>query len=117
MGEFVDRSVGKVGPMVLDLLQVATMLALPMLVVGALLWLVAYSSVRVAIRHEVTRLEQRKATAERARARGRPEAAAPRLVRAQTARTTAQARTQPLRQRPSDRAEPVATGARRRSAS
>jgi hypothetical protein len=102
-----------------DLLQVAAMLALPMLVVGALVWLLIYTGVRLAIRHEVKRLEHRKARSERAAARGKREPAGPRLVRTQpmAARTSGHARPQPAAQRPATRQEPVAAGARRRSAS
>ena len=69
-----------------NLLQVAALLALPALLAGGLLWALIYSSVRMALRHEVTRLERRKTPVARAEARTRgPEGAPPRLVRQQPA--------------------------------
>jgi hypothetical protein len=69
-----------------NLLQVAAFLVLPALLAGGLLWILIYSSVRLALRHEVARLEQRKARAARTEARARAAGTArPRLVRQQPA--------------------------------
>jgi hypothetical protein len=56
-----------------DLVRLAAMLALPILVIGALMWLLLYTAVRLGIRHEVSRLQaQRAARPTRAATRSRP---------------------------------------------
>ena len=55
-----------------SLLQLAAALAVPLLVFAALLWVLMYSSFRLALRHEVTRLGRQEEEA--SAAQGRPRA-------------------------------------------
>src|SRR2546423_429399 len=111
---------GKV-PLVVNLLQVSVMLVLPVLVMGALLWLLVYSSVRLALRHEVAQLERRKAR----KARKGPadtgtstDRTRPQLVRTRPA--PAQGNGRPMGRpagQPPPAARPVAGATRSRAAS
>ena len=56
-----------------DLLQFAGMLALPILAIGGLVWLLIYSAVRLALRHEVAKLERRKTRSTRPARAARPQ--------------------------------------------
>jgi hypothetical protein len=104
----------------LDLLQVAAMLALPMMLIGGLLWLLIYTSVRLALRHEVTRIEHRKVRATRARARAEATSSTrPRLVRPQHAsvRASGHARTRTGSTAPAAEPQPASAARVRRAAS
>ena len=87
-----------------DLLQFAGMLALPILAIGGLVWLLIYSAVRLALRHEVAKLDRRKRSTRPARAaRPQPIESQPApahgngRARSRTAeRPAGQGRTQPL---------------------
>jgi hypothetical protein len=105
----------------LDLLQVAAMLALPVLVLGGLAWLLLYTAVRLALRHEVTRLEKRKAGRARTDARGaaaEPAQRRPRLVQPETGvHAATRPRPQPAVARPAKRVRIDREAAARRAAS
>ena len=70
----------------MDLLQFAATLALPLLVFAGLIWLLFYSAVRLALRHEVTKIERRKAR------RVQAQSARPRVIRTQPASAQANVR-------------------------
>jgi len=60
-----------------DLLRVAILLALPILVFGALTWVLFYSAVRLALRHEAERLQKRTPRSTRTTTGSRPVARRP----------------------------------------
>jgi hypothetical protein len=82
-------------------LRLAVFLSVPILIFGGLLWVLIYSAIRMALRHEISRAQRRKGETRPAETNVRPQVKRPRPVAVRTDG-------QPTRLRPSAHA-PVAS--------
>ena len=99
-----------------DLLRLAIGLSIPILVFGALLWLLLYSAIRMGLRHEISRAQRRKVARPAAETQRTPPAPRPRVVVSRDGQPTRlrPPATHPVNGRtPSTARTPVAAGQRR----